>query len=254
MGGSPCPSIRPGVGPDYGETQTKTVLRGLWRVHGTDRLAGAPDIRRKGMDVPAFMRTGLGEGAVKHGRRYTFQQGCRCEPCTTASRAYGRAYRVRSGAITGNREGRYSRSGVRVESILPDLAALLRVTESRAGVSERLGFDKSWVSRILNGGQKRVHLGTAQKIAELARASRNLAEEWAKQEHARQVKREYERDRQKHRKDHAGRRPVTHDDHVCTHCGGRLDSAHALWTHSRSKHKDKPTQGKNQWSSFRVKR
>ena len=152
--------------------------------------------------------------------------------------------------VNGGRQ--LKRSGIDVRAILPDLRTLLATSFTQRNAAEKAGVSQSWISAVMTGQKKRTRIGMALRLAEAVRGSRGLEDESRNElrlENLRAKRRVAERKRTYL----PGRHQVTNDDHACTHCGGRLDSAHALWMHSRQKHGD-TSQGKNQWSSFRVKR
>ena len=137
---------------------------------------------------------------------------------------------------------KYSRSGVPIALVLPDLRALLHLHGSQRRVAQELGCAQSWVNAMLGGKVRRTNLGMAQKIAEIARGGRNLDADWRKEERLRE-QRDRHNSNERKRQRPIGRKIIRHDEHVCTHCGGRCASAHALFMHSRKEHGDK-TQGK----------
>ena len=137
---------------------------------------------------------------------------------------------------------KYSRSGVPLTLVLPDLRFLLHVHGTQRRIAQELGCAQSWVNAMLGGRVKRTSLGMAQRIAAAARGSRNLDDDWRKEAHLQELK-DRHRANERKRKRPIGRKVIRHDEHTCPHCGGRCASAHALFMHARKQHGDK-TQGK----------
>ena len=147
---------------------------------------------------------------------------------------------------------RWTRNGIATKVLLPDLQALLHVW-GRCSTAEQIGMSEAWVRAVRDRSIKHTSWATAQRVAEAVRGSRSLDAEWRVEERELERRKVRQAQERRYRRDHAGRHEVTHDRHACTHCGAKLDNPHSLWMHARSKHGD-TSQGKNQWSSFRVKR
>lgn len=175
-------------------------------------------------------------------------QGCHCDACSQASRTYHREWRLRTGITTGNREGKYSRCGVRVETVLPDLEMLLKVHGSQRQVARVLGIDFTSLNRVLRRGQKRVHLNLAMHIAEAVRGGRGLDKEWAKQEQRRAIEAaRFQRDPELYKNRHKAKWA---GDIECALCDWRGGTEHALYLHSVRVHDDR-TQGQHVWVTKR---
>ena len=218
------------------------------------------------------MRKGLGEGAVNFtcAGRGTCNPSCpmylycHCGCGAKTAIAPGTQTRdlMRKGQPTTFQRGhnqrvngghQLKRSGIDVRVLLPDLRTLLATSFTQRNAAEKAGVSQSWISAVITGQKKRTRIGMALRLSEAIRGSRGLEAEWRVEERELERRKVRQAQERRYRRDHAGRHEVTHDRHACTHCGAKLDNPHSLWMHSRSKHGD-TTQGKNQWSSFRVKR
>ena len=146
-----------------------------------------------------------------------------------------------------------AKKGLEARFILPDLQALIRGSASQSSAAAKAGISESCIRHILTGRTTRVSYTTAQKIGEVVRGSRGLDEDWGRDEHKREMqeaRRIREREAYRRHDRPLGRRQTIGDDFVCIHCGGKAESDHALYMHSRAMHQD-ITQGRNRWSRLK---
>jgi hypothetical protein len=142
----------------------------------------------------------------------------------------------------------WSHTHIPISVIAPDLVALLKYRSARQ-IAWSVGRSEAWISMVRSGQIATVHTGVAQRVAELARGSRHIADDVARKEKGR-IKQAERRARQK-----AGLAPDSRrawresregGEYVCTICGSPRVTPHALYLHAFNAHGDR-SQGKSAW-------